>query len=305
MRKPHVFAGNPLDRGERERRDEAWIEAQALDPQSRFLPFSNLNVLLSADREPTLGWLPPYAIPSGGTVSTPTMLGILDGATHFTIEVNDKAAASIERDTGMRFEDCRRAGELLAGQEGGIVAQARAQIDWHRRHRYCSVCGQLSEKRRGGQMRRCPACKAQHFPRTDPVIIMVVVDVERDRCLLGQSRGRLSRMRMYSALAGFMDQGEAIEEAVAREVMEEAGIRVKNVRYHSSQPWPFPSSLMIGCIAEAASTDICMDSEEMTDVQWFERSEVLLALEGKSERLTVPAPIAIAHHLIKAWAYNE
>ena len=233
------------------------------------------------------------------------MLGMMEGATHFAIEVNEDAAAFIEDWTGMRFEDCRAAGEALPGPEGGIVAQARAQLDWHRRHRFCSVCGEPSEKRRGGQMRFCPACKAQHFPRTDPVVITVVEDKEGDRCLLGQSRGRLQRMRMYSALAGFMDQGEAIEEAVAREIMEEAGIRVKNVRYHSSQPWPFPSSLMIGCIAEAATTDINMDAEEMTDVQWFSRSEVLLALEGKSERLTVPAPLAIAHHLIKTWAYGE
>ena len=305
MRKPHVFAGNPLDRGERERRDEDWIEAQAQDPQSLFLPFSDLNVLLGVDPEPTLGWLPPDAIPSDSTVSTPTLLGMLDGSTRFAIEVNEDAAAFIEDWTEMRFEDCRAAGELLPGPDGGIVAQARAQLDWHRRHRFCSVCGQPSEKRRGGQVRYCPSCKAQHFPRTDPVIIMVVADTENDRCLLGQSRGRLQRMRMYSALAGFMDQGEAIEEAVAREIMEESGIQVKNVRYHSSQPWPFPSSLMIGCIAEAATTEINMDAEEMTDVQWFERSEVLLALEGKSERLTVPAPLAIAHHLIKAWAYGE
>ena len=112
-------------------------------------------------------------------------------------------------------------------------------------------------------------------------------------------------MRMYSALAGFMDQGESIEEAVAREVREEAGIEVKNVRYHSSQPWPFPSSLMIGCHAEAATTRIRMDDEEMTDVQWFEREEVLLALEGRSRRLAVPQPLAIAHHLIKTWANGE
>ena len=305
MYPPHTFAANPLDRGEVERRDEEWIEAQALDSQSQFLPFSNLNVLLGDDPGPTLGWLSPDGIPSDGTTSTPTMLGMMDGATHFAIEVNEDAAAFIEDWTGMRFEDCRAAGETLPGPEGGIVAQARAQLDWHRRHRFCSVCGKPSEKRRGGQMRFCPSCKAQHFPRTDPVVITVVEDKEGDRCLLGQSRGRLQRMRMYSALAGFMDQGEAIEEAVAREIMEEAGIQVKNVRYHSSQPWPFPSSLMIGCIAEAATTDINMDAEEMTDVQWFSRSEVLLALEGKSERLSVPQPLAIAHHLIKAWAMGE
>ncbi len=135
------------------------------------------------------------------------------------------------------------------------------------------------------------------------MIIMLVHDGER--CLLGQSRGRLQAMNRYSALAGFMDQAEAIEEAVAREVMEEAGIRVKQVRYHSSQPWPFPSSLMIGCHAEADTTSINMDNEEMTDVQWFDRSEVLLALEENSEKLRLPGPIAIAHHLIKAWAYRD
>ena len=305
MYPPHTFAANPLDRGEAERRDEQWIAGQAENSASQFLPFSNLNVLLGDDPGPTLGWLSTDGIPSDGAVSTPTMLGMMNGATHFAIEVNEDAAAFIEDWTGMKFEDCRAAGELLPGPEGGIVAQARAQLDWHRRHRFCSVCGKPSEKRRGGQMRFCPACKAQHFPRTDPVVITVVEDKDGDRCLLGQSRGRLQRMRMYSALAGFMDQGEAIEEAVAREIMEEAGIQVKNVRYHSSQPWPFPSSLMIGCIAEAATTDINMDAEEMTDVQWFSRAEVLLALEGKSEKLTVPAPLAIAHHLIKAWAYRE
>ena len=167
------------------------------------------------------------------------------------------------------------------------------------------MCGNPTDSKRGGQVRECPACKAQHFPRTDPVVITVVGDSAADRCLLGQSRGRLSRLRMYSALAGFVDQGESIEEAVAREVMEEAGVRVKNVRYHSSQPWPFPSSLMIGCLAEAATTTIRMDEEEMSDVHWFERREVLLALEGGSERLTLPGPIAIAHHLIKAWATRE
>ena len=145
----------------------------------------------------------------------------------------------------------------------------------------------------------------QHFPRTDPVVITVVSDTSSNRCLLGQSRGRLSRINMYSALAGFVDHGESIEEAVKREVMEEAGIKINKVCYHTSQPWPFPYSLMIGCLSEAATTTIRVDKEEMADVCWFERDEVLLALDGKSNLLTVPNSIAIAHHLIRAWAVSH
>ena len=199
--------------------------------------------------------------------------------------------------------DARTVTEILNGTDSGIVAQARAQVDWHNRNGFCSTCGHETFMKRGGQVRQCCRCDVMHYPRTDPVIITVVSDNER--CLLGQSRGRGTRTNRYSALAGFVDQGESIEEAVAREVMEESGIAIKNVRYHSSQPWPFPSSLMIGCHAEAVTTNISFDDEEMLDVRWFQRDEVLTALEGTSESLIVPGPIAIAHHLIKAWATND
>ena len=307
MKNPHIFAGNPLDRGERERRDEEWISTRAHDPTSKFLPMWNLNVLLFEDAEPRLGWLGMDDLRRMGVDSEPIFLGLLDGIANFAIDVShsEDAVSQLQSEERWRFEDCRTAGELLRGPQAGIIAQARAQLDWHNRHGFCSVCGHQTIPRRGGQIRECTQCEAQHFPRTDPVVITVVADTDNSRCLLGQSRGRLSRMKMYSALAGFMDQGETIEEAVAREVMEEAGIKIRNVRFHSSQPWPFPSSLMIGCLAEAVNNDISMDEEEMADVRWFEREEVVLALEGKSKRLTVPGPIAIAHHLIKAWAANE
>ena len=308
MRVPHPFAGNPLDRGERERRNEAWIAAAGQAAGSRFLPFNDLEVLIDDARpQPRLGWLDADRIRSLAPGVEPLFLGLLEGAAHFAVDLSRDAAAvaRIAAEPGRRFADCRTAGGVLAGPETGIVAQARSHLDWHRRHGFCSVCGQPTVVRRGGQVRTCPACRAQHFPRTDPVVITVVGDPATDRCLLGQSRGRLSRLRMYSALAGFVDQGEAVEEAVAREVMEEAGIRVTNVRYHSSQPWPFPCSLMIGCLADAATTTIRMDDEEMSAVHWFERGEVVLALAGKSEALAVPGPIAIAHHLIKAWATRE
>ncbi|MCY4365064.1 MAG: NAD(+) diphosphatase [Chloroflexi bacterium] len=306
----HVFAGNPLDRGEVERRDEDWIASRATDPDSRFLPMRGPHVLVSAavtgNGEPALGWLGWQDLAPHVTDPVPLLLGMQEGTTYFAIDLgkDEPAAVAVEAMGGYRFEEARAAAEtVLSPAEAGIMAQGRAQVNWHSRHGFCSVCGQATLVKRGGQKRECPACRAEHFPRTDPVIIMLVSD--GDRCLLGQSRGRLQAMNRYSALAGFMDQGEAIEEAVAREVMEEAGIRVKQVRYHSSQPWPFPSSLMIGCHAEADSTSINMDNEEMTDVQWFDRSEVLLALEEKSEKLRLPGPIAIAHHLIRAWAYRE
>ena len=307
MRDPHPFAGNPLDRGERERRDEAWLEAAGGAAGSRFLPFRDLEVLLHERAQAELGWLGTERIRSLAPGAEPMFLGLLQEVAHFAVDLSPfpEAVARIETEHGWRFEDCRTAGGVLSGRETGILAQARSHLDWHGRHRFCSACGRPTVIRRGGQVRECPACRAQHFPRTDPVVITVVADPATDCCLLGQSRGRLSRLHMYSALAGFVDQGEAIEEAVAREVLEEAGIRVRNVRYHSSQPWPFPCSLMIGCLAEAASTAISIDAEEMSAVHWFERREVLLALDGNSAVLTVPGPIAIAHHLIKAWATRE
>ncbi len=301
----HVFAGNPLDRSDQNRRDQLWLDAQATNPQSRFLPLWQLNVLLHAASETRLGWLSPAEITRLAIDVPPVFLGQLEDVAHFAIDVSQLGDPQHELNLGdtWRFEEARSAATHLSLPEAGILAQSRAQLDWHRRHQFCSVCGQRTVQGRGGHVRQCPACKAEHFPRTDPVAIMVVSD--GDRCLLGQSRGRLSRTGTYSALAGFIDQGESIEEAVRREVKEEAGIEVGQVQYHSSQPWPFPSSLMIGCHAQALTTDICIDAGEMTDVRWFSRAEVLSALKGEHPDLRVPAPIAIAHHLIKAWAEGE
>ena len=296
----HVFAGNPLDRGEVERRDEEWLTVQANDPASLMLPMWQLNVPVSSDQ--TLIWLNVDDLQRLKVDAAPVFLGRLDGRSHFVVDVSAVERGNIEKD-GLSFEDARTTAEYLSGPESGIVAQARAQLSWHGRHGFCAVCGHPTGIARGGQVRRCAGCGTEHYPRTDPVIITVVHD--GDRCLLGQSRGRLVAMRRYSALAGFMDQGECIEEAVAREVMEESGIQVGAVRYHSSQPWPFPSSLMIGCHADAATTDIHFDSEEMADVQWFSRDEVRLALEERSEILAIPGPTAIAHHLIRSWAMGE
>lgn len=309
MNYPHIFSGNPLDRGETQRRDEEWISKTAQDPNSRFLPMWGPKVLITEHSEHSvhdLGWLTMQDLKQAGINSTVMLLGMLDGTAYYAVDLSQQETAGeqLEGLNGYYFEDARTAAEqLLTGPDAGILAQGRAQINWHNRHGFCSVCGHETVVQRGGQKRVCPACKAEHFPRVDPVIICLVTDGER--CLLGQSRGRLARMNRYSALAGFVDQGESIEEAVAREIMEEAGLQVRNVRYHSSQPWPFPSSLMMGCHAEAATTEINMDPEEMTDVKWFGRQEVLQALAGKNESLLLPGPVAIAHHLIKTWANGE
>ena len=309
MNYPHIFSGNPLDRGETQRRDEEWITKTAQDPNSRFLPMWGPKVLITEHSNHSghgLGWLTMQDLKQAGINPTVMLLGMMDGTAYYAVDLSQQETAGekLQGLNGYYFEDARNAAEqLLNGPDAGILAQGRAQINWHNRHGFCSVCGHETVVQRGGQKRVCPGCKAEHFPRVDPVIICLVTDGER--CLLGQSRGRLARMNRYSALAGFVDQGESIEEAVAREIMEEAGLQVRNVRYHSSQPWPFPSSLMMGCHAEAATTEINMDPEEMTDVKWFGRQEVLQALAGENEQLLLPGPVAIAHHLIKTWANGE
>jgi NAD+ diphosphatase len=298
----HVYSGNPVDRGEKERRDDQWIADKSKDSTSKFLPLRDLNVLVTDGGEDGLGWVSATDLERLGIDASPVFLGHLDGTAHFTIDISAqaKAVAELSEGNGFRFVDARSVTEILSGPDSGIVAQARAQINWHNKNGFCAICGGESYMIRGGQVRKCSKCETENYPRTDPVIIVVVSD--GDRCLLGQSRrGRLNRTNTYSALAGFVDQGESIEEAVAREVMEEAGIQVGQVRYHSSQPWPFPSSLMIGCHADATTTEINFDDDEMNDVRWFSRDEVSAALQGKNDTLNVPQPIAIAHHLITTW----
>ena len=305
MSAPHTFAGNPLDRGDVERRDPAWLASRAEHPSSRFLPIWRLEVPVTTTAGPALAWLSATELKRLNLAARPIFLGLRDGVAHFAVDVSatEDPLAPFGRDGAIEYAEARQAATLLSVDEAGIVAHARSQIDWHARHGFCSVCGQATEPARGGQQRTCAACGAQHFPRTDPVVIVVVSD--GDRCLLGQSRGRLARAGRYSALAGFMDQAESIEEAVRREVREEAGVEVGAVRYHSSQPWPFPSSLMIGCHGTALTTEIRRDDEEMIDVRWFARDAVRLALEERNPDLALPGPIAIAHHLIKAWVAGE
>ena len=312
---PHTFAGNPIDRADQLRRDESEIYNLMHSPRAKVLILADLDPLITTSLNPStaLGWIPYQTARDivGADPDLTTFLGVTpEGDPLIAWNLNGDARKGSDQlpkshlgELNLEICDARESAMLISGEETGILAQARANLGWHSTHLFCARCGKPTEMRRGGLMRQCVGCNAEHFPRTDPVIITVVT--HGDRCILGQSAGRLSAMRMYSALAGFMDHGESMEEAVRREVWEEAGIKVGRVQYHSTQPWPFPSSLMIGSHSEALTTDINKDDFEMTDVRWWDREEVLLALAEKSQNLRVPGPIAIAHHLIKAWAYGD
>jgi NAD+ diphosphatase len=298
MTRPIAFSGNPLDRDERHRRDAVRLATSLQDDSTRILPVWKLAPLVREGDEKRLAWATP-AILDGHTGPEPVFLGVADGHAHFAVDFSAHADPLEQFGwTGAAsFPDLRATVGLLPPGEGGIAAQARQIVDWHARHGFCPNCGAKTRPKDGGWARTCTACTSEHFPRTDPVAIMLVTDGER--CLLGRQSGWPKPM--VSALAGFVEAGETIEEAVRREVREEAGVQVGAVRYVASQPWPFPASLMIGCEADAVSDRIEIDAHELESADWFTRDEVKAALETPTQRLGVPPPLAIAHHLIRAW----
>jgi NAD+ diphosphatase len=227
-------------------------------------------------------------------------LGLLDGRPVIGTQIGAEAGEALAADSGLRVIDLRSLAVqgLVPAPELGILAQAKALFHWHANHGFCARCGAATNPAPSRLRRDCTACGAQHFPRTDPVVIMLVT--RGDSCLLG----RQARFApgMYSCLAGFVSQGETVEDAVRREIMEEAGIKVGRVGYLASQPWPFPSSLMIGCEGEAESETITLDRDELEDGRWFTREEVVAMFEGRHpDGLQAPNPIAIAHHLLALW----
>lgn len=299
---PITFAGSPLDRMDQRRKDGDWLSEQMMQRETRFLPMSRLRALIDIDLDAEIGWRSPMEVIDLLEQHRPLLLGVADGAAHFAIEADQRTAP---RDatwlTRGKFIDVRSVAPSMASGQAAILAQARSMLDWHQRHRFCAVCGAPSEMRDAGYMRQCTdeSCNAQHFPRTDPVTIMLVFS--GDDCLLGR-QPRFPE-GSYSALAGFMEPGEAIEECVRREIWEEAGIKVGDVRYVASQPWPFPSSLMIGCFAEAESREISIDPTELEDARWFSRAEVedMLGRSESGEGLRMPPALSLAHQLARRW----
>jgi len=228
-------------------------------------------------------------------------LGLGDGRAHFAIDAVGADVAP-ELDTGLI--DVRALAPTLAHGEAAILAEARSLLDWHARHRFCAQCGAPSTVASAGWKRHCPACRASHFPRTDPVVIMLATRGER--ALLGRNRRRPGAR--FSCLAGFVEPGETPEEAVRREVREEAGVRCGRVRYLAAQPWPFPSSLMMGFLTEALTEEITVDAEELAEARWFSRADiremVARAATGPDDpaQVSLPSPIAIAHHICRRWS---
>jgi NAD+ diphosphatase len=300
-RNPNAFANSPLDRAGHRRRDAAWLEAALADNQTCL-------VAVFHERKPLLfesggrlftRYLANHVPAEFGKPGSPVIfMGVdRDEQTYFACEIADPAPLA---DYGA-IHDLRGASARLEPDALAILGCARAILEWHARNNFCASCGARSEAAEAGWKRVCPACKAEHFPRVDPVAIMLPVFA--DKCLL--ARQRMFPPRMYSALAGYIEPGESIEEGAARETLEEAGLRTRAVRLHSNQPWPFPHSLMIGAIIEVEHDDERLDPDELEAARWFSREEARALIEGQHPDAFCPPPFAIAHQLIKSWAFGD
>ena len=303
------FTGNPLDRASEKRPDAGWIEAKRRDPSTLVLPMWRLQPFLRGpDNAPApleLGLMRPGLADSLAAPDAPwVFLGLEGRNAMFALDISaadDPANVGPLAGLG-HFREARGAAMLMDGRDAAIMGQAKAMIDWHQRHRFCARCGTLTAMAEAGYKRACPNCGAEHFPRTDPVVIMLAT--HGDACLVG--RGKQFPRGMFSALAGFIEPGETIEEAVRRELMEEVGVKTGRVTYYATQPWPFPSSLMIGCFAEAQGRDFKVDENEIVEARWLERDLARQLIKGEGiGGVWVPPQIAIAHHLIKAWCEAE
>ena len=281
------FAGTPIDRADHIRSDPAQLESLK-DWRARLLRLDGLDPVLDAEGALQWGTLADCA-PDAELV----FLGLRDGHGCFAAVPEQGEAGPLQM--GSR---ARAAMGILGPDDLAAYGMARSLVDWHARHRFCAVCGQPTQPAKAGWQRDCGACGGQHFPRVDPVTIMLV---EHDGRLLLGRQPRFPK-GFYSALAGFVEPGESIEEAVAREVLEEAGVKARKVSYVASQPWPFPSQLMIGCHAETDDPVLTIDRTELEDARWFSREEVAEAMARREgAAFTPPPPQAIAHSLLHWW----
>ncbi len=298
-----TFGGATLDRVSPMRPEDGFVSGLAASDQAGVVCFVRDRVLIDVDRKQPAALRSAYGKFDPAVLGEPILLGVEDsGAPVFAqfIEGDEEGKPLAPVPDNIKAIDLRSLASqaLVSPDEFGMLAYARSMLNWHATHRFCANCGVESRMVPGGDRRVCDSCNREHYPRTDPVIIIVVHD--GDRCLLGRSAHFAEGM--YSALAGFLETGETIEGAARREVLEEAGIEVGKVSYELSQPWPFVSSLMIGLLGEAITTDIKIDERELQDARWFTREEARSLLdETHPEGFKAPNPFAIAHHLLLAF----
>ena len=293
MRTPNVFAGPYLDRAAHLRKDAGFVASALADPGSLLVPLWQARNLLQHTGHARSAALVEVRhslraeVPDGELV----LLGLFRGRACFAVDLAAEPAPNMPPDAG--FEDLRVAGGLLPQDEAGLLAYARAMVLWRRRHRHCGSCGAPARSESAGHVMKCtdPACGAEQFPRLDPAIIVLVTDGER--ALLGRQAAWPAGR--YSTIAGFVEPGESLEDAVVREVLEETGVTVLDADYHSSQPWPFPSSLMIGFTARAAANAVPRADEELEDVRWFTREQIASGTPG------LPPPQSVSFRLIADW----
>jgi NAD+ diphosphatase len=303
--KPRLgYTHSRIERAAEKRTDAATLAAYAADPRAGAYVIG-VEMIVMQKGAPLSDPLFTMAQARAMDGATETVfLGLVDGAPRFGFGIAPQSAEALKSRDGFHVTDLRSIAVqgLVDTDHLPPIAEAKAVLHWHTRHRFCPNCGAATQPVCGGWKRECPACKTEHFPRTDPVVIMLATDGER--CLLGRSPRFVPTM--WSCLAGFVEPGESIEDAVHRETREEAGITCGRVRYFASQPWPFPTSLMIGAHAQAITRDIVVDHEELEDARWFDKDEIVAMLKRQHPQgLTTPPAVAIAHHIIRAWVEGE
>ncbi len=288
----NVFSGPYLDRAAHLRHDPDWFKNALVDRGSRVVPVWNSRSLLAPGIEPRAAFIDLDGIPPDRRgIDELILLGQADGRSFFAYEFDSVEPPAVSE--GARFEDLRHVASLLPPDEAGILGYARALIAWRRRNRFCGTCGTPTMAAKGGHVLVCtnPACRQEQFPRLDPAIIVLISD--GPRALLGRQASWAAGR--YSTIAGFVEPGESLEDAVAREVLEETGVAVDGIEYHSSQPWPFPSSLMLGFTAHAVTVDVQRRDDELEDVRWFTRAEIA------SGKPVLPPITSISFRLIEHW----
>jgi NAD+ diphosphatase len=296
----NFFCAGSSERLAQWRRHAGWSTSALAHEDTRFVPVWRDRSLMREDGEAACLLSAADLAGLSCVHEDAVLLGSMDGHTCFAVELMlDEAQAQALAPRGAGFRDLRRNASLLSPRQAALLAYARAMLFWHRRHRFCGECGAPTRSEEAGHLRVCsgPDCGARHFPRTDPAIIVLTTDASGERCLLG--RQAAWDPGMYSCLAGFVEPGESLEHAVVREVDEESGIRIARVSYRSSQPWPFPSSLMLGFRALAVSEAIQRGDDELEDARWFRRAD--LAAGYRDGSLRIPNQVSIAYRLIEEW----